>query len=262
MPASKRLLFARGRDERGFGMIELVAAMTIMMIGVLAVFALFQSGIVQLRRASTVTTAAALADAEMERFRAVKYETLGLDEAEITALVAAESPAVYAADAAYGASAASTTLSGSVTASSTSMAVASAAAFPATAEFRVRMDSEILLVTDGAGTTTWTVTRGADGTTPAPHTAGATVSLVERAAIASCSGGGSPCTSLVPSKTSTGADGKSYRVDTFVNWTQSANQAGLAGRALKQITVVVRDSVAPYKEWARVTSIFDEATGL
>jgi Tfp pilus assembly protein PilV len=260
--ASKRLLFARGRDERGFGMIELVAAMTIMMIGVLAVFALFQSGIVQLRRASTVTTAAALADAEMERFRAVKYETLGLDEAEITALVASESPAVYAADAAYGASAASTTLSGSVTGGASSMAVASAAAFPATAEFRVKVDSEILLVTAGAGTTTWTVTRGADGTIAAAHTAGATVSLIERAGITSCSGGGFPCTSLVPSKTSTGADRKSYRVDTFVTWTQSANQAGLDGRALKKITVVVRDSTAPYKEWARVTSIFDEATGL
>jgi Tfp pilus assembly protein PilV len=260
--ASKRLFLARGRDERGFGMIELVAAMTIMMVGVLAVFALFQSGIVQLRRASTVTTAAALADAEMERFRAVKYETLGLDEATVTALVAAESPAVYSADEAYGASSASTTLSGSLTASATTVAVTSAAGFPASAEFRVMVDSEILLVTDGAGTTSWTVTRGADGSAAATHSAGAGVILVERAAVADCSGGGSPCTILEPSKTSAGADGESYRVDTYVNWTQSANQAGLGGRALKQITVVVRDSVAPYREWARVTSIFDEATGL
>ena len=243
-------------------MIELVAAMTIMMVGVLAVFALFQSGIVQLRRASTITTAAALADAEMERFRAAKYETLGLDEAAVTALVAAESPAVYSADEAYGVSSASTTVSGNVTASATTVAVVSAGSFPATAEFRVQVDSEILLVTAGAGTTTWTVTRGADGTAAATHTTGAAVTLIERAAVASCSGGGSPCTTLEPSKTSTGADGKSYRVDTYVNWTQSANQAGLGGRALKQITVVVRDSAAPYKEWARVTSIFDEATGL
>jgi hypothetical protein len=243
-------------------MIELVAAMTIMMVGVLAVFALFQSGLVQLRRASTITTAAALADAEMERFRAVKYETLGLDETEVTALVAAESPGVYAADEAYGASAASTTVSSSLAPSATSMSVASAAAFPATAEFRVQVDSEILLVTAGAGTTTWTVTRAADGTTAATHNAGAAVTLVERAALASCSGGGSPCTTLVPTKTSAGADGKSYRVDTFINWTQAANQAGLEGRALKQITVVVRDSTAPYREWARVTSIFDESTGL
>jgi len=260
--APSRLLFARGRDERGFGMIELVAAMTIMMIGVLAVFALFQSGLVQLRRASTITTAAALADAEMERFRAVKFETLGLDEAEVTALLAAENPDVYSADGAYGDSAGSTTVSGSLTASATTLAVTSAASFPATAEFRVKVDSEVLLVTAGAGTTSWTVTRSADGTIAATHTAGTTVTLVERAAVASCVGGASPCTTLVPSKASTGADGKSYRVDTFINWTQSANQAGLDGRALKKITVVVRDTASPYKEWARVTSVFDEATGL
>ena len=243
-------------------MIELVAAMTIMLIGILAVFALFQSGLVQLRRASTITTAAALADAEMERFRAAKYETLGLDETAITALVAAENPDVYAADDAYGASTTSTTVAGGLSASATSMAVASGAAFPATAEFRVQVDSEILLVTAGAGTTTWTVTRAADGTAAAAHNVGAAVTLVERASLASCSGGGSPCTTLVPTKTSTGADGRSYRVDTYVNWTQAANQAGLEGRALKQITVVVRDSASPYKEWARVTSIFDESTGL
>jgi type II secretory pathway pseudopilin PulG len=243
-------------------MIELVAAMTIMMVGLLAVFGLFQSGIVQLRRASTVTTAGALADAEMERFRAVRYDTLGLDESAITALVAAENPDVYAADEAYGASTASTTVSGSVSASATSLSVASAAAFPATAEFRVKVDSEIMVVTAGAGTTTWTVTRAADGTTAATHNAGAAVTIVERAALTACGGGASPCTSLLPTKTATGADGRSYRVDTFITWAQAANQAGVGGRALKQITVVVRDTTSPYKEWARVSSIFDESTGL
>ena len=74
--------------------------------------------------------------------------------------------------------------------------------------------------------------------------------------------GGSPCTDLDPSKTSTGADGKSYRVDTYVTWSQVANGSGVAGRAVKRLTVVVRESTAPYREWARSTSIFDESTGL
>jgi hypothetical protein len=100
------------------------------MIGVLAVFALFQSGIVQLRRASTITTAGALADAEMERFRAVKYETLGLDATEVAALVAAESPDVYSADEAYAAGTATTTVSGGIDASATTLTVASASGFP------------------------------------------------------------------------------------------------------------------------------------
>lgn len=263
MSASSRLLFARGRDERGFGMVELVAAMTIMMIGVLAVFALFQSGLVQLQRASTITTAGALADAEMERFRAVRYETLGLDETQVAALVTAEDPDVYAADGAYADDTSVTTnVSGGITASAVTLTVSSATGFPATAEFRVKIDSEVLIVTAGAGTTTWTVERGGDGTSPAIHNAGAVVTLTERVALASCSGGGSPCTSVVPSKTSTGADGKSYRVDTFITWSQVASGDGTAGRAVKKLTVVVRDPTSPYREWTRVTSIFDEATGL
>ena len=43
---------------QGFGMIELIAAMMVMAIGVLAVFAMYHSSMTQLRRASTVTTAA------------------------------------------------------------------------------------------------------------------------------------------------------------------------------------------------------------
>src|SRR5919108_437256 len=59
MSARGRLLAARLRDERGFGMVELLAAMTVMVVGLLAVFGLFQAGMVQIRRASTETTAAA-----------------------------------------------------------------------------------------------------------------------------------------------------------------------------------------------------------
>jgi Tfp pilus assembly protein PilV len=250
------------RAEHGFGMIELLAAMTIMLVGVLAVFALFQSGLVQLRRASTVTTAGALADAEMERFRAARYDTLGLDATEVAAIVTAESPDVYAADEAYAPDSATTTVTGGLTSSATTLTVTAASGFPAAPEFRVTIDSEVLIVTAVAGTTTWTVERGAEGTSPAAHTAGATVTLTERVSIGACSLGGSPCTDLDPSKTSTGADGKSYRVDTYVTWSQVANGGGVAGRAVKKVTVVVREPTTPYREWARVTSIFDESTGL
>jgi hypothetical protein len=55
----------------------------------------------------------------------------------------------------------------------------------------------------------------------------------------------------------TGADRKSYRVDTYILTTTPAN-----GRPLKVVTVVVRDgqklSARPY---ARVTSTFDASTG-
>jgi type II secretory pathway pseudopilin PulG len=243
-------------------MIELLAAMTIMLVGVLAVFTLFQAGIVQLRRASTVTTAGALADAEMERVRAGRYDTLGLDATAVAALVAAESPDVYAVDEAYEPDSATTTVTGGLTSSATTLTVAGSSGFPAAPEFRVTIGSEVLVVTAGAGTTNWTVQRGGDGTSPAAHTAGATVTLTERVAVGACSLGGSPCTDLVPSKTTVGADGKSYRVDTYVTWAQVANGGGVAGRAVKRLTVVVREHTPPYRQWARVTSIFDESTGL
>ena len=50
-------------------MIELLLAMVILNIGLLAVIAAFNSGIVTLQRASRVTTASVLADQQMERYR-------------------------------------------------------------------------------------------------------------------------------------------------------------------------------------------------
>lgn len=78
---------------------------------------------------------------------------------------------------------ASTTLSVAITTTNeTSISVTSATGFPALAQFRVLIDSELMVVTAGAGTTTWTVTRGAEGTTAATHPSGATVTHVLTAA--------------------------------------------------------------------------------
>jgi hypothetical protein len=69
---------------------------------------------------------------------------------------------------------------------------------------------------------------------------------------------------MVPTKTVLGADGKNYRVDTYVTWRTITNSTSPAssGRLLKLITIVVRDTAAPNRTWARVTSAFDESTGL
>jgi Tfp pilus assembly protein PilV len=84
------------RDEGGFGLIELLIAMTVLVVGIMATFAMFESGIRHIKRASTVTTAAALADAEMENYRAIRYSAIGLDDTQVLA-----APAPYSADAAY-----------------------------------------------------------------------------------------------------------------------------------------------------------------
>jgi Tfp pilus assembly protein PilV len=260
----RRPLFERLRDERGFGMVELLAAMTVMLVGLLAVFGMFQAGIVQLRRASTSTTAAALGDAEMERFRALKYAVLGLDALETCASGCSAADSLYKGDTAYAADTSpATTLGGALDASATSLTVSSAAGFPASAEFRVKIDGEIVLVTaGGSGTTAWSVKRGQDGTTATTHSAGASVTLKARVDVASCATAPSPCTTLVPTKTSTGADGKSYRVDTYVTWTSVTSQDGTPGRAVKKITVVIRDLENSSRIWSRLVSIFDESTGV
>lgn len=73
--------------------------------------------------------------------------------------------------------ASATTLSSSVNDSATTISVASSAAFPATGNFRVRIDDEILLVTAVSGTT-WTVTRGQENTSAASHANAAAVDYV------------------------------------------------------------------------------------
>ena len=164
-------------DEAGFGLIELMIAMTVLAIGILALFAMFESGIRSITRASTVTTAGALADREMENFRAITYTAIGLPDDQVLA-----APTPYASDAAYSASAST------------------------------------------------------------------------RVVLAAC--GTSPCTTKVPVQTLTGADGRSYRVDTYITW-----QAVGSGRGVKLVTIVVRDGADLTKVWARTASSFDASTG-
>jgi len=164
-------------DRRGFGLIELLIAMNLMAIGILGLFAMFQAGIVQIRRAGTVSTAAALAEAEMENYRAIPYGSIGLPEEDLDAIPPSDP---YKTDGAYAAG------------------------------------SLVVLPVCGAP----------------------------------------PCTTSTPVQAKTGADGRQYRVDTFMSWQTPAN-----GRNLKLVTIVIRDAAAPARMWARVVSAFDESTG-
>lgn len=72
---------------------------------------------------------------------------------------------------------AQTTLNGTITSGATSLVVTSATTFPTSGNFRLLIDSEYLLTTVVSGTT-FTVTRGIEGSTPAAHNSGATVTEV------------------------------------------------------------------------------------
>ena len=69
---------ARIRNEEGFGLVELLIAMTVMNIALMAVVAGLTSGSVALARASKVTTAATMADAQMETYRAMTHDLLAV----------------------------------------------------------------------------------------------------------------------------------------------------------------------------------------
>lgn len=73
-----------------------------------------------------------------------------------------------------------TSLTAAVTsATAVSISVASATGAPTSGNFRIRVNNEIMLVTGGHGTTTWTVVRGQEGTTAASsHANGSIVTHV------------------------------------------------------------------------------------
>ena len=169
----------RLRSEGGFGLVELLIAMLMLNIGLLAVVAAFSSGIVSLNRASRITTASVLADQQMELYRALTYNAIRLD-----ATAAAGVDNAYKCDSALGASCPNSTSS---------------------------------LIT------------------------------------ATCSGPPDECN---PSRVVTGADRKSYRLDTYI-----VSTTPTGGRAVKKVTIVVRDAANLAVTFVRQASTFDQSTG-
>ena len=146
--------------------------MTVLNVGILAVVAAFNAGIVSLHRASRASTAAALGDTQLELYRALKYASIRLDAA-----AAAAADPVYKADPAWSSA----------------------------------------LVT------------------------------------ATCAGVPDECN---PSRVVRGADGREYRVDTYIVLHTPPD-----GRPVKRVTVVVRDAADLASTFARQVSAFDEAMG-
>jgi prepilin-type N-terminal cleavage/methylation domain-containing protein len=189
----------RTTGEEGMTLIELLIALTVLAIGVMATAAGFSSGIFSVERGAKTSTAGALADKQMEAYRRLSFGDIATD----------------------------TTLTGSADGTYTGDA-----SYP------------------GAS---WTVT----GACPAPNTSAYYY-----------------CT---PTRT-TSSGGASYRIDSYVTWacpipgstlggtvsvpTCSA-VSGVANRAVKQVTIVVRDastSTPTLKTLVRVTSTFDQST--
>jgi prepilin-type N-terminal cleavage/methylation domain-containing protein len=95
VPIQDLVLTRLRRDERGFGLLELLMAMTMLAVGLLAVIAAFSSGAFALKRASQTATASALGDKQMELYRAIRYDAITLEPGLVTT---AGGDALYAAN--------------------------------------------------------------------------------------------------------------------------------------------------------------------
>ena len=110
---------ARIRSQQGFALIEMLIAIVVINVGLLAILLALNSGMVTLRRSAESSTASAVADKQIESYRAVAFASIFLDT---TSLAATDS--TYTSDIAYAASQVNQTCSPLVAACMPSQTVA------------------------------------------------------------------------------------------------------------------------------------------
>jgi len=96
----------RARGEQGFALVEMLIAIIVINVALLAILLSLTSGVSALRRSAETSTASAVADQQLERYRALAYASIYLDT---TSLGATDS--TYQGDSAYSASQVSQTCS-------------------------------------------------------------------------------------------------------------------------------------------------------
>jgi type II secretory pathway pseudopilin PulG len=208
----------RAREEKAFGLIELVFAMVMLNVGILALVATFQSGALAIGRSAYSSNATVVADKTLEVYRAL------------------ENKAIYLSAPASGGSDVSGYPNGIPNSTSTwySTYQGDTAAYGGVAYYNYTSPStnSPLWVTDS---TTGT------GYVPIPASSSAVLPA-----------------GLVPDPTKAvqmvvGPDGQSYPVFTYIIMVKPSGTAGY----VKQVTVVVRDPRNSTLILARQSSLFD-----
>lgn len=137
----------RVRGQQGFALIELLAAIVMINVGILAILLSLNSGMVTLRRSAETSTASALADKQLELYRALRYSSVFLDTSSL-----ALTDSTYQSDSAYSASQVSQVCSPVVTACTPSQTVTG----PDGKSYRV--DTYMVWTTPAGGSTVKQVT--------------------------------------------------------------------------------------------------------
>jgi len=130
----------RTRGEQGFALVEMLIAIVVINIGLLAILLAMTSGVAALRRSADTSTASAVADKQLERYRALAYASIYLDT---TSLGSTDS--TYTSDSAYSATQVNQTCSPLIAACTPSQTVTG----PDGRSYRV--DTYIVSVTPSGG---------------------------------------------------------------------------------------------------------------
>jgi hypothetical protein len=83
----------RLRSEAGFGVIELVAAMAVLSIALLALLAGYDAAAISLHKSARETSASTVGTGQLELYRALPYGSIGLDQATLQTLGDPANPA-------------------------------------------------------------------------------------------------------------------------------------------------------------------------
>jgi type II secretory pathway pseudopilin PulG len=214
-------MLRRVSGDGGFGLVELLIALTVMALGISAIAAGFTSGIVALNRASQIGTAGTIADRQMEAFRALSFDRIALKASSVPSPQGtATADTVYTGDAAL---AGTDTHTGTHVLTDSYLSTNSAAYNPNAL---------------GAGTA---YCSGAIGSFPS-----------------TCAG---KQTGVVgPDGRSYRVDTFIVWYCATATLTDGATPTCSGAEAVKQVTVVVRDNGTPSKTYYRETTTFDQAT--
>jgi len=234
-------LVARLRDQSGFGMLELLIAMVILNIGVFALVGVFNASAVAIRRAGDTSTAAAVADKQMELYRSLQNCAIWLDRWLMPA-----AGTQYALDQrSYNGTAAYTPQIpywSTVTPSNQQYWVTDGMDNASTFQFNGATQVNLASCAYKTMTTSQTL--------PLTSTNGSSANIDSLGTITPMST--SAVSTVKPVQTITGADGVGYPVYTYIVLIQSTG-----GEWAKQVTIVVYDPRDTTRKLARETSVFD-----
>jgi len=86
----------RIRDEEGFGVVELLAAMVVLSIAVLALMAAYDQAFFSLHTSAKTSSAALVGNNQLELYGSLPYASVGLDQSTLASVKASDT--VYASD--------------------------------------------------------------------------------------------------------------------------------------------------------------------